>query len=349
VSPDEKAPAGKRRARAKAEKETGTKAPSPAKKPKFAFDDHALGDQKFMVADSEVKSTFGDATFESLQRGQSRWAARFSGDGLDGPSADPLRTAALIRRLAMTARWMANGLFPGNGGVPGFVLGAAAHSIVLEFALAPGEESVEVIVHDGIETETGDPDLVDKRRVYPTVEGGVYFGKLLASGEDEELLVERLGVVGKRAVLTYQGALKEFVEYDAEMDLLVPVATTVGEADLRRISVPPSTSERDLGVLNRVPEDVSDTIEVEGLLYATNSLSTEFGIQRDNGQHVTGGFDLRVADKLGPAWNKRVWARIEEIGPRQEWMPRAGRSRRSLIDVAVLKDGETRLKDASGG
>lgn len=345
MSPDDTAPAGKSKRQQKGGKGDGAKEAPKVKKPKFAFDDHALGDQKFMVADSDVKSTFGDATFESLQRKQSRWAARFSGDGLDGPSADPIRTAALIRRLAMTARWMANGLFPGNGGVPGFVLGAAAHSIVLEFALAPGEKPVEMITTD--DQKFGDSDLVDKVRVYPTVEGGLYFGKLLASGEDEERLVERLGLVGKRAVLTYQGALKEFVDYDAEMDLLVPVATTDSEVDLRRISVPPSASKRDLAVLDKVPEDVSDTIEVEGLLYATDSLSTAFGIQRDNGQHVTGAYDIRVADKLGSAWDKRVWARIEEIGPRQEWMPRAGRSRRSLIDVEILKDGETRLKKTS--
>jgi hypothetical protein len=241
---------------------------------------------------------------------------------------------------------MANGLFPGSGAVPGFVLGAAAHSIVLEFALAPEEKPVEVFITAG--REDGDLDLVDKVQVYPTVEGGLYFGKLLASGDNEDLLVERLGVVGRRAVLTYQGALKEFVEFDAEMDLLVPVATTDTEVDLRRISVPPAASERDLGVLDKVPEDVSDTIEVEGLLYATDSLSTAFGIQRDNGHHVTGAYDLRVADKLGSAWNKRVWARIEEIGPRQDWMPRAGRSRRSLVDVVVLKEGETRLKAKAG-
>jgi hypothetical protein len=309
---------------------------------RYGLTDHALGDQHFMVTDDEVRETFGVSTFEGLQRGRSRWAARFRGDGLDGPSADPLKTAALIRRLAITARWMANGLFPGHRGVPGFVLGEATHSIVLEFALSPEEKPVRVWQDKNIE-EIEDSEEQERQTVYPTVEGGRYLGTLLATAEDPDKLIERFGVVGKQAVLTYQGALREFVDFGVELDLLVPVLEDSGESDLRRVNMPIEKSQQELEVLQRVPEEASDTFEVEGLLYTQNSLKAEFGIQKDNGQHVIGEYDLTVADKLGPAWDKRVWARIREDGPKQDWMPRAGRTRRVLVDVARLRKNETRL------
>ncbi len=309
------------------------------------YDEGILGDQNFMVADEEIAGAFGSGTLQGLREGRSRWAARFHGEGLDGPSADPLKTAALIRRVAITARWMANGLFPGSRGVPGFVLGAAAHSIVLEFTLAPDEEPVALPrMTDALEDDEEAAETeADSRTVYPTVEGGRYFATLLATAGDPDMLVERLGVVGRQAVATYQGALREFVEYGAEADFLVPVEVAEGQTDLRRVTMTTDQSESELEVLMRPPEQISHTFEVEGLLYTQNSLSNEFGIQRDNEQHVTGEFDMRVADKLGPAWNKRVWARIQEIGPSQDWMPRAGRVRRTLIDVATLREGETRL------
>jgi hypothetical protein len=309
--------------------------------PRFGPNQHALGDQKFIVSDTEIKQIFGTGTYDSLSSGRSRWAARFSGAGLDGPSADPIKTAALIRRLAIAARWMANGLFPGHGAVPGFVLGEATHSIVLEFALAPEEEPVRVVVGGAEEDRNG--EARERRTVYPTVEGGRYLGTLLASADESEKLIERFGIVGKQAVRTYQGALEEFVEFDTELDLLVPVAVEGDETDLRRVNMPIKNTQKELNVLSRKPREMSVSTEVEGLLYAQNSLNLGFGIQKDNESHITGEYDLRVADKLGPAWNKRVWAQIEEIGPKEDWMPRAGRTRRVLQDVVVLREGETRL------
>jgi hypothetical protein len=313
--------------------------------PAYGLNDRILGDQKFMVADSDITGEFGQRTLDGLQQGRTRWAARFSGEGLDGPSADPIITSRLLRRLAITARWMANGMFPGHRGVPGFVFGQAAHSVVLEFALAPDEKPVRLTPADRGEGDEMERDVaLEKETVYPSVEGGRYMATLLASADDADQLVERLGLVTRQAVLTYQGALKEFVEFDADLDLLVPVAVAEPtDTGLRRVHVPPEQSKKGLETLNRVPEETRTTFEVEGLLYTQNSLSNEFGIQLDNGDHATGEYDIRVADKLGPAWDKRVWARIEEIGPKQDWMPRAGRIRRTLIDVERLRKGQTRL------
>ena len=303
-----------------------------------------LGNQWMMVGDREVAETFGATILDGLRNRTTRWAVRFSGEGFDGTSADPLKTAALLRRVAMTSRWIANGLFPGHRQLPGFLIGEAAHSIVLQFALARDEESVTVRVPIGDDdTETrGAEEIADTRRIYPSVEGGRYLGTLLASVEDGDELVRRLQPVGRQAVLSYQGALKELIEYEAQVDLLVPSMELDGEEVLRLVETPPARSAEGLVILNRVPETITRTVEVEGLLYTQNSLKTEFGIELDQGDHVTGEYDLRVADKLGPAWNKRVWARIEEIGPKAEWMPRAGRVRRVLQDVAVLKKGESR-------
>ena len=205
------------------------------------------------------------------------------------------------------------------------MFGQATNSIVLEFALAPTEKPVRLPAVDASESANGE---VEKQTVYPSVEGGRYMATLLASADDDdEQLVERLGVVTKQAVSTYQGALKEFVKYGAELDLLVPIAVAQqDDTGLRRVTVSPEQSKKELATLDRVPEEEKTEFEVEGLLYTQNSLSTEFGIQRDNGAHVTGEYDIRVADKLGPAWNKRVLARIEEIGPKQDSMPRAGPS-----------------------
>jgi hypothetical protein len=310
---------------------------------KYGLNDDALRDQRFMVSDTDIQGSFGDRAYDGLKKGRSRWAVRFSGDGLDGPSADPFKTAALLRRVAMSARWMGNSLLPGQGSpTPGFVLGEASHSIVLEFTLAPEERSVQVLVDTG--TAGDNEDLLEKRAVYPTVEGGRYFGMLLASAGEPDELIERFGLVGRRAVKTYEGALKEFAKFNTEVELLVPVAVDNDETDLRRVQLPVKEAESGLAVLERKPEVVSSTTEVEGLLYTQNALNAEFGIQKDNDAHVTGTYDIRVADKLGPAWNKRVWAQVEEHGPKQDWMPRAGRTERILVDVAVLKKGETRLK-----
>ncbi len=310
----------------------------------YGLNDAALDDQRFMVGDQEIRDTFGTPTFEDIQRGRSRWAVRISGDGFDGASADPFKTAALLRRIPMTARWMANGLFSGFRGVPGFVQAASAHSIVLEFSLAPEEKPVRILT-DEINKET---ELAERQTVYPSVEGGRYMGVLLGTAGDPEKLIQRFGAIGKQGVASYQGALKEFVEYGAAVDLLIPSEVGNGEVDLRRVSTSVEESKEELKVLNRRPKPVSDTFEVEGLLYDANALKAEFGIQKDNEHHVTGEYELDVIDKLGPAWNKRVWARIREDGPKETWMPRAGRTRRVLVDVAVLKKGESRLAASKG-
>lgn len=308
-----------------------------------------LGNQWMMVGDQEVAETFGSSTFEGIRQGQTRWAARFTGEGFDGPSADPLKTAALLRRVAMTARWIANGLFPGHRQVPGFVVVQAARSIVLQFAIARDEEPLRirepVAPAAEADEQAEDAGETEARTIYPTVEGGRYFATLLVSHDRPEQLVERLQPIGKQAVRQYQNALKEFVDYGASMDLVVPSVEPDGRPVLRAVHNPPESSEAGLVVLNRAPETVTQRREIEGLLYVQNSLKNEFGIQRDNGQHVTGEYDIGVADKLGPAWDKRVWAKIEEIGPKEDWMPRAGRLRRRLIDVVVLHEGETRLSN----
>jgi len=315
-------------------------------------DSSALGNQWMMVGNDEVAEKFGGSTLSAIKDGATMWAARFSGEGLDGPSADPLKTALLLRRVALAARWMTNGLFPGNKTLAGFRFGEAAHSIVLQFALAQDEEPQRIRVRpeevDGEASDVDESEQDERRTVYPTVEGGKYLAKVLASNDSSEELVKRLRLVGRQAVRVYQGALEEFVEAEAEVNLLVPDVQPSGKSELRQVVTTPDTSEQGLKVLKRIPDVVSDVIAIEGLLYQQNSLSNAFGIQRDNEEHVTGEYDLRVADKLGPAWNKRVWAQIEVIGPRDEWMPRAGRVQRILKDVAVLKKGETRLTGAKG-
>jgi hypothetical protein len=323
-----------------AEESVGTEDPP---KRIYGLNDSALDDQRFMVADQEIRETFGTPTFEAIQRGRSRWAVRISGDGFDGASADPFKTAALLRRIPMTARWLANGLFSGFRGVPGFVQAASAHSIVLEFSLARDEKPVRILT-DEINEQT---ETAERQIVFPSVEGGRYMGVLLGTAGDPDKLIQRFGAVGKQGVASYQGALREFVKYDAEVDLLVPNEVGRGEVDLRRISTSVEQSKAELKVLNRKPKSDSKTFEVEGLLYDANALKAEFGIQKDNEHHVTGEYELDVIDKLGPAWNKRVWARIREDGPREPWMPRAGRTRRVLVDVVVLKKGESRLTGKS--
>jgi hypothetical protein len=191
--------------------------------------------------------------------------------------------------------------------------------------------------------ELDEADERERRALYPTVEGGRYLASLLDSAGDADKLIARLSRVGRQAVRTYQGGLGEFVKLGAELDLIVPAIADDGEPIFRAVNFDTERSSEELELLSRPVEIVTEIEEIEGLLYEQNSLRLGFGIQVSESNHVTGEYDLRVADKLGAAWDKRVWARIEREGPKEEWMPRAGRSRRVLVDVEVLAEGESRL------
>lgn len=333
-------PVGDETEKEEGEDQAGGDAPAQAnpQSPPYSLSDYGLGKQWFMVADDVVKDTFGSKTLTNLNSGESRWAARFSGDGLDGPSADPIRTAKLLERVAMAVRWFGNGLFPQRGVLPGFVQVQAAHSIVLEFAIGREEKPV-VVPAEGVD-EGFDPDDEGDQRprktLYPTVEGGRYFAALLASSGEPDQLVERLQPVGRRAVGVYESALSQFVEYGVELDVVVPAIGEQGEAVRRHVNFTPENGAEELAVLKRVPEDLTSTEIVEGLLYMQNSKNRHFSIEPEKGRQVSGEFDMGVVDKLGNAWNKKVRATIEVIGPREQWMPRAGRMRRRLKDVEVL-------------
>lgn len=273
-----------------------------------------------MMVGHGLDATFGVEGREHLEHDPLGWLVRVHGSGIGHHVADALRVATIIEHLAKSVRWIGNGLYPGQGVVPGLAVARAGNSIVLHFTAGLKEEPVAI----GAE-----------RDEYVSLAGGEYMAAIMAASADEERVAGLIGPLGRRAVGVYAGTLDDLVTKEIGLNLILPVREPgARRLEAVRVDITPEEAVEDLRFLRREPRMVRRTEQRTGVLFALNDKSGRFSLtDEDSKEDVTGTMTQEVRDKLGPVWRKRVTATIEVTEPEYDWLPRARGATRRLIDA----------------
>jgi len=260
-----------------------------------------------------------DITRELLRRRLAAFAVRFSG-GDKEHGYDPIRFADLVKRTARLNRWVSNSVAPGEVTYPG-LLASLPGSLVAHFAVSPHEERLRL----------------GKERTYPSIYGARAVARLLAATGDDEVLLESVKPLGKRAVTTYLATLNDAVTFELSIGWL----TREGQFS----TVSPKRAEKGIAALDIVPRMIKHEERVAGYIDRPVAQTGKVRLQPLKGGPMILNYPDRLQEQIRAAWGRYVDATIVVAEPENPSLPRAPRRERTLRRIHHVYDSPDDLPE----
>ncbi len=264
------------------------------------------------VDPEEIAEIFSPVTADFVETTRSGFALRLFGSSLGRRQIDPIAFAELLVPIARTVRWVGGSLV-GPTTDPGLTAAFAGSSVVVHFA-APEDERPKRIGR----TEP----------VFPTVHAGRYIAGLLAYSHTEEELLHAIDPLGKRAVQRYAGTLRELAQRGVGITWLTP-DTLVVEATA-------TDAQYGFKILDQRPEVITETRSLTGRLVGADSPRGQFALELTEGDVIRGDYLPSAEETLDGARGRIVTAEIQIERPAHASLPRAPRTRYTLLRVTHI-------------